>query len=136
VTKCLAGKADGFMGGKYFVAAHESLSFLKGNIRNYGEDGDYVLYRGMASKEVIKARLAKRYNEGKAAPEGKEGYVKLRGPLKTWIGKDKELIKIGFGHVGARNIEEIQKFGEWRYAFRLFSPTGLNQVATRIRDAK
>ncbi len=135
ITLCLAGGADAFMAGEYFVAAHESISFLKGNVRKY-EDGNYVLYRGMASKEVIKARLAKRYNEGKAAPEGKEGYVKLRGPLKTWIGEDKELIKIGFSHVGARNIEEIQKFGEWRYAFRHFTPTGLNQIATRIRDAK
>jgi IMP dehydrogenase len=135
ITLCIAGMADAFMGGEYFVAAHESISFLKGNVRTY-EDGDYVLYRGMASKEVIKDRKAKRYNVGKTAAEGKEGYVKLRGPLKTWIGDDKELIKSGFSHVGARNIEEIQKFGEWRYAFRHFTPTGLNQIAVRVRDAK
>lgn len=133
ITICFAGGANAFMGGKYFVAASESISYLNKDVRKYG-DSTYVKYRGMASEEVIKAKRAKRYNVGKAAPEGKEGYVKWRGPLKSWIGKDKELIRIGFSHVGARKIEEIQEYGQWRYAFRTFTAVGLNQISTNIRD--
>ena len=133
IVVSMAGAAHGFMAGKYFVAASQSLSFMDGNARPY-EDGLHVL--SVWQEDAIKERRAKRYTEGKTAPEGKSGYVLVRGPLKSWIGKDKELIKNGFAHVWAKNIEEIHQYGTWPYAFRLFTPVGRNQIDTRIKDAK
>jgi len=115
------------MAGKWLVAADESHSAkTREGIRGY------VYYRGMASKASIDQRLSDRYGKQKKAPEGIEGLVRHRGPLKSWIGKDMELVQGGLAHVGARNIKELHKVSQNPIIFSQFSSAGQEQIATRL----
>jgi hypothetical protein len=86
----------------------------------------------MASEEVLRASQSKRYGRSKVGPEGISGYVRSRGPLRTWFYKDLELMKNGFAHVWATCLDEIHQYGQWENAFYAFSSAGLEQVATRL----
>lgn len=123
----LATGAHSVMAGKWLVAASESASFQK-----YGAPNNLVYYRGMASKAAIKARSSVRYGKQKRAAEGVEGYVEHRGPLKRWIDKDMELIKGGFAHVNAKNIEELHAYCSQPMVFSLFTSLGQTQNETRV----
>jgi len=124
----LAAGGDVCMSGKWLVAASESLSFQK-----FGADDEgFVQYWGMASPRAIKARMARSRYQGKTAPEGEEGKVKHRGPLKKWIGGDIELIKGGFAHAGAANLAALHEFGNRPIAFVRFTQAGQNQIGTRL----
>jgi len=123
-----AAGGDVFMAGKWLVAASESLSFLK-----YGVDSEgFVKYWGMAASRAIIDRIAGSRYQGKTAPEGVEGRVKYRGPLKIWVGKDIELIKGGFAHAGAANLAALHEFGNQPIAFVRFTPVGQEQIRTRL----
>lgn len=128
MVMALAGGGDLCMAGKWLVAASESLSFLK-----YGIDRDgFVQYWGMAASRAIKDRIAGSRYQGKTAPEGIEGRVRHRGPLKKWIAKDIELIKGGFAHAGAPNLAALHEFGNKRIAFFDFGSAGQEQIRTRL----
>jgi IMP dehydrogenase len=129
VKACAAG-ADLSMAGKMLVAASESLAHSMDTIRF--EEKLFVRYRGMASEEVLRASQSKRYGRSKVGPEGISGYVRSRGPLRTWFYKDLELMKNGFAHVWATCLDEIHQYGQWENAFYAFSSAGLEQVATRL----
>jgi len=115
------------MAGEWLVAAKESISSQQSNVFS-----GYVYYRGMASKKAIEKRLSERYGRQKKAPEGIEGLVPLRGPLKKWIGEDIELIQGGFSHVGAGNIKEIHKICKNPMVFVRFTSAGQKQIETRV----
>jgi IMP dehydrogenase len=117
------------MAGKWLAAAKESLSF-----KENGVSGGYIYYRGMASKESIEKRLSDRYGKQKKAPEGVAGGVVYRGPLKSWIGADIELIAGGFSHAGASNIKDLHKLCEHPMAFVRFTSSGEQQINTRIEN--
>jgi IMP dehydrogenase len=123
----LAAGANGCMAGQWLVAAHESQSCQDG--KNFGGK---VTYRGMASEQAIEERLANRYDIGKSAPEGVTGSVPYRGLLKKWFGKDLELVRGGFAHVGARNITELQSYCDWPLAFVRFTSRGQSQIEARV----
>jgi IMP dehydrogenase len=129
MVTALAAGADVCMSGEWLVAAHESISFQEGYVRD-----DEVLYRGMASEGAIKARSSERYGKSKSAPEGVEGYVKIRGLLGKFLKKDLELVRGGFAHAGAGNIEEFHIFGDLPFAFGHISEAGQLQVATRVKE--
>ncbi len=115
------------MAGKWLVSAQESLS-----CENRVPADGLVYYRGMASKPAIDARSADRYDKGKKAPEGVEGKVPFRGPLKKWIGEDMELVRGGFAHVGLKDILSLHKHCDWPLAFVRFSGVGQEQNNTRV----
>ena len=122
----LAAGADAIMSGKWFVAASESLAYQR-------VPGKMVNYRGMASAGAIADRNAgSRYGRGKTAPEGVEGMVEHKGPLKTWIGKYLENMGAGFAHVGAKNISELHEYGKHHDNFGLLSSAGIVQNTPRV----
>lgn len=125
----LAAGGDACMAGKWLVAAQESLSY-----KEKGCSNGYIYYRGMASKESIEKRLSDRYGKQKKAPEGVSGGVRYRGPLKSWIGDDIELISGGFAHAGSKNIEAIHKFGSHPMSFLRFTGAGEKQINTRVEN--
>ena len=122
----LAAGADAVMAGRWLAGAKEALSYNDGNGFKVVGDKKYVEYRGMASDGAIRERSSYRYGEGKRAAEGTTGYVPYRGALKSWIGKDLELMGGGFAHVGCKTIQELHEFGHWQHAFERFSPAGIN----------
>ncbi|MDD5031605.1 MAG: IMP dehydrogenase [Patescibacteria group bacterium] len=128
MVMALAAGGDACMAGKWLVAASESLSCQE---KGVGKEG-FVEYWGMASKRAIKSRVTDSRYKGKTAPEGVEGRVKHRGPLKTWIKKDIELIQGGFAHAGAANLEALHEFGNQPIAFVRFSSAGQEQIRTRL----
>jgi IMP dehydrogenase len=122
-----AAGADACMAGKWLVASAESISF-----QQFGAPDEYVYYRGMASDAAIKDRSSNRYGRGKRAPEGVEGRVKYRGPLVKFLNKDMELVRGGFAHVGAKNMQELHRYGDNDLAFTRFTGAGQLQIATRL----
>ncbi len=118
------------MAGKWLAAAKESLSAE----RNHCQKGDWVYYRGMASLGAIKTSTSIRYGPRKKAPEGVEGYVKCQGALKEWVDLEKELIRGGYAHVGARNTAALQEKGDTPSVFSLVSFLGQVQMQTRIQN--
>ncbi|NTW14395.1 MAG: IMP dehydrogenase [Candidatus Moranbacteria bacterium] len=128
VVKALSAGADLVMAGKMFVAASESISYVK-----FGLKDGKVIYRGMASKEAIKERNAGRYGKGKRAPEGVSGRGEWRGPLRTWFPQTLELVRGGLAHTGSRTISELQKYCiETLGAWALLTPAGREQNAPRV----
>jgi IMP dehydrogenase len=123
----LAAGASACMVGKLFVGAQESLSHQR-----FGAQNGYVRYRGMASVGAIKERNADRYGRQKSAPEGLEGLVPYKGPLKKWIGHDKEWLQGGFSHVGAKDMVALQKVGNLSYGFVRFTSYGKQQIDVRM----
>jgi IMP dehydrogenase len=119
----LAAGGHACMSGKWLVAANESHSHQSKLEAPKGR----VYYRGMASDGAIKSRSADRYGKSKTAPEGVEGYVCLRGLLRKFLPKDIELVRGGFAHVGARNLEELHEFSQWPFAFTGFTAVGQEQ---------
>jgi IMP dehydrogenase len=123
----LAAGGDACMAGKWLVAAKESLSCQERGVQN-----GLVYYRGMASREAIEKRVSDRYGKQKRAAEGVAGGVEDRGPLKTWIGHDLELVQGGFAHAGAKNMEALHVYGNEPISFVRFTSFGQNQIDTRV----
>lgn len=128
-VKALLVGADAVMAGKWLVAATESHSAQTGGL---SQDRKRVLYRGMASAEAIKARVADRYGKKKTAPEGVSGYVPHRGILKDWLPSDLELMRIGFGHAGAGCLDVLHTYGENPLSSTPWSANGREQAAVRV----
>ena len=110
VIKALAAGADAVMIGNLFAGTDESpgeLVLYRGRA--------YKLYRGMGSIEAMKEGSADRYfqasgpsDQAKFVPEGIEGRVPLRGPLKFVIQQLVGGVKSGMGYVGAKTLEELR----------------------------
>lgn len=127
-VKALLVGADAVMCGKWLVAASESHSAAT---RGISPDGR-IAYRGMASREAIIERLSDRYGKKKIAPEGVTGYVLHRGRLMQWLPEDLELMRGGFAHAGAKNIEKLHERGEDPASLNRYSSAGRLQGAIRI----
>ncbi len=133
IVVALAAGADAIMAGKIFAGTAESASYIKHG-KTKIENSFYLPYRGMASEGAIEDRSSvHRYGDTKTAPEGIEGYVPFEGPMKRWIHKNLiELVKGGFAHAGAKNIQEIHEFGDLPWAFTLFTSAGQSQLHTSV----
>jgi IMP dehydrogenase len=72
----------------------------------------YKVYRGMGSLSAIESGKGsrERYNQGKndLVPEGMEGMVPYKGPLKEVIHQYIGGLRRGMGYVGAATIEELR----------------------------
>ncbi len=72
----------------------------------------YKVYRGMGSLGAMESNKGsrERYNQGKndLVPEGMEGMVPYKGPLREVISQYVGGLRRGMGYVGAETIEELR----------------------------
>ena len=117
IVKALAAGADLVMLGSLLAGVEES----PGEVIEY--DGTrYKTYRGMGSEGAMRGHAADRYGSGirasgretsgqsrdKLVPEGVEGRVPLKGPLRDTIYQAMGGLRAGMGYTGAGNLEELR----------------------------
>lgn len=111
VAKALVAGADAVMLGNLFAGAKEAPGKV------VTRDGKkYKEYRGMGSRAVLLERTSSdRYLiEGrKMVPEGVEGLVPYQGPVAGMVAELASGVQVAFGYVGAKNISEFQKKGQF-----------------------
>jgi IMP dehydrogenase len=108
IVKALAIGADAVMIGSLFAGTDESPGET---VLYHGRS--YKVYRGMGSLGAMKAGSGDRYFQGNAdpkdlVPQGIEGMVPYRGPLKDSVKQLIGGIRAGMGYLGARNLEELR----------------------------
>ena len=110
ITKALAAGAHSVMIGSLFAGLDESpgqLVIWKG--RRFKE------YRGMGSLGAMMSGSADRYaqeqgkNPKKMVPEGVEGRVPYRGPLKEYVYQLVGGLRQGMGYCGCASVEELRR---------------------------
>ncbi len=105
IAKAIAAGSDSVMLGNLLAGTEESpgeMIIYKGR--------SYKTYRGMGSLGAMMSGST-RYPQGipgKLVPEGIEGMVPFKGPLKETIYQLIGGLKASMGYVGARNIKEFQ----------------------------
>lgn len=119
ITKALAAGANTVMLGSLLAGTDESPGekiLFQGRV--------YKSYRGMGSQGAMMGRSRDRYfqdhlddREGdleqKLVPEGIEGRVPHRGPLKAVLYQLIGGLRAGMGYVGAANLDELFKKGRF-----------------------
>jgi IMP dehydrogenase len=121
IVKAIAIGATSVMIGNLFAGTEESPGetiLLEG--RRYKE------YRGMGSLSAMARGSADRYFQESAKkfwPEGIEGRVPYRGPVKEVVFHLIGGLKLGMGYCGARDIKTLQKNAR----FIRISPAGLRE---------
>ena len=108
ISKAIAAGADAVMIGSLFAGTEES----PGEHMLY-EGRGYKVYRAMGSLGAMRQGSRDRYfQEGvepqKLVPEGIEGRVPFRGPLRTTVFQLCGGLKSGMGYCGAANIEQLK----------------------------
>jgi IMP dehydrogenase len=77
----------------------------------------YKVYRGMGSLGAMESHKGsrERYNQGKndLVPEGMEGMVPYKGPLREVLHQYIGGLRRGMGYVGAENIEELRTIAQF-----------------------
>ena len=77
----------------------------------------YKVYRGMGSLGAMERNKGsrERYNQGKndLVPEGMEGMVPYKGPLKEVVCQYIGGLRRGMGYVGAENIEDLRSIAQF-----------------------
>lgn len=111
VTKAIAAGASCVMLGSLFAGTEES----PGESEIY-QGRRYKSYRGMGSIGAMKEGSKDRYfqeNESKLVPEGIEGRVAYKGPLKDTIHQLLGGLRSGMGYCGTASIEELKNDTEF-----------------------
>lgn len=106
VTKAIAAGASAVMIGSLFAGTEES----PGESEIY-QGRRFKVYRGMGSIGAMKEGSKDRYfqeNESKLVPEGIEGRVPYKGPLKDTIHQLVGGLRSGMGYCGTKSIEELR----------------------------
>lgn len=106
ITKALAAGASAVMLGSLFAGTEES----PGESEIF-QGRRYKSYRGMGSIGAMKEGSKDRYfqeNETKLVPEGIEGRVPYKGPLKDTIHQLIGGLRAGMGYCGAATLEELR----------------------------
>ena len=109
IPKAIAAGADTVMVGGMLAGTEES----PGEKVLY-EGRSYKLYRGMGSIEAMKQGSKDRYFQDaeddvtKLVPEGIEGIVPYKGPLKDTIYQIMGGLRAAMGYCGAKNILEMK----------------------------
>jgi inosine-5''-monophosphate dehydrogenase len=106
ITKAIAAGASCVMLGSLFAGTEES----PGESEIY-QGRRYKSYRGMGSIGAMKEGSKDRYfqeNESKLVPEGIEGRVAYKGPLKDIIHQLLGGLRSGMGYCGTATIEELK----------------------------
>lgn len=107
IVKALAAGATAVMLGKLLAGTEES----PGEQEIY-QGRSYKSYRGMGSLGAMREGVADRYfQEGmdKVVPEGVEGRVPFKGPLREVLFQLIGGVKAGMGYCGAKNIPELSE---------------------------
>jgi len=107
IVKALAVGADAVMLGYLLAGTDEA----PGDIIVIGGKR-YKKYRGMGSRGAL-ASGSVRYGDFKKVPEGIEGFVEYRGPLREVVDFLIGGLKQGMGYVGARNLAELREKAEF-----------------------
>ncbi|MCF7803493.1 MAG: IMP dehydrogenase [Candidatus Marinimicrobia bacterium] len=124
IAKALAVGADSVMIGSLFAGMEES----PGETILY-EGRTYKSYRGMGSVEAMKEGSKDRYFQDsedevkKLVPEGIEGMVPYRGPVKETIYQLVGGVRSAMGYCGAPGIPELQKNAK----FKRVSPAAVRE---------
>lgn len=106
VAKAIAAGASAVMLGSLFAGTEES----PGESEIF-QGRRYKSYRGMGSIGAMKEGSKDRYfqeDESKLVPEGIEGRVPYKGPLKDTIHQLIGGLRSGMGYCGTRTIEELK----------------------------
>jgi IMP dehydrogenase len=106
ITKAIAAGASAVMLGSLFAGTEES----PGESEIF-QGRRYKSYRGMGSIGAMKEGSKDRYfqeDESKLVPEGIEGRVPYKGPLKDTIHQLIGGLRSGMGYCGAATIEELK----------------------------
>lgn len=111
IGKAIGAGADSVMLGALFAGVDESPGEL---VFRQGER--YKEYRGMGSLAAMKERgySKDRYGQefvgevAKLVPEGVEGVIRYKGPLRNMVYQLVGGIRASMGYVGARNIAEMK----------------------------
>lgn len=106
VAKAIAAGASAVMIGSLFAGTEES----PGESEIF-QGRRFKVYRGMGSIGAMKEGSKDRYfqeNESKLVPEGIEGRVPYKGPLKDTIHQLVGGLRSGMGYCGTRTINELR----------------------------
>ena len=106
IAKSLAAGSDSVMLGGIFAGSDES----PGEIVLW-EGRTFKKYRGMGSVGAMKNGSSDRYfqnNKNKFVPEGIEGMVPQKGPVKDIIYQLAGGLKSSMGYCGAKDIKDFQ----------------------------
>jgi len=106
VTKAIAAGANAVMIGSLFAGTEES----PGESEIF-QGRRFKVYRGMGSIGAMKEGSKDRYfqeNESKLVPEGIEGRVAYKGPLKDTIHQLVGGLRSGMGYCGTKTIDELR----------------------------
>lgn len=109
VAKAIAAGASSVMLGSAFAGTDEA----PGELILY-QGRSYKSYRGMGSLGAMKQGSKDRYGQGgtadeKLVPEGIEGRVPHRGPLRAIVHQLVGGLRAGMGYTGSRTIEEMRR---------------------------
>ena len=107
ITKALAAGADAIMIGSLFAGCEESPGE-----QEIFQGRRFKVYRGMGSLGAMKEGSKDRYfqeNESKLVPEGIEGRVPYKGPLKDTIHQLIGGLVQGMGYCGTKNLRELKE---------------------------
>ena len=110
IAKAIGAGADMVMIGSLFAGTDEA----PGEIFYY-QGRSYKSYRGMGSLSAMARGSADRYFQEdikdnlKLVPEGIEGRVPYRGPVKNIINQLVRGLKASMGYIGAKTIDELKK---------------------------
>ena len=113
IAKALAAGADTIMLGSVLAGMDES----PGETILY-EGRQYKTFRGMGSMGAMEEGSGDRYfqedtDNKKLVPEGIEGMVPVRGPVKNTIHQLTGGIRASMGYCGCKNIEEFGRKSEF-----------------------
>ena len=111
IVKAIAAGADVVMMGSMFAGTDES----PGEMELY-EGRRFKVYRGMGSLGAMAAGSKDRYfqeDNKKFVPEGVEGRVAYRGPLKDIVYQLIGGLKAGMGYCGAATIQDLKEKGQF-----------------------
>jgi IMP dehydrogenase len=109
IPKALAAGASSVMLGSMFAGTEEA----PGEVELF-QGRSYKSYRGMGSIGAMQLGSKDRYFQDEAdadklVPEGIEGRVPYRGPLRNIIHQMMGGLRASMGYMGAANIEEIHQ---------------------------
>lgn len=111
ITKAIAAGASVVMIGSLFAGAEES----PGQVEIY-QGRRFKTYRGMGSISAMQSGSSDRYfqeESNKYVPEGIEGRVPYKGPLKDIIFQMAGGLRSGMGYCGAKDIETLREEGRF-----------------------
>ncbi len=112
ISIAIGAGAHSVMMGNMLAGTKES----PGDFR-FHQGVQYKVYRGMGSLGAMESSKGsrERYNQGKndLIPEGMEGMVPYKGPVKEVIHQYVGGLRRGMGYVGARSIEHLREIAQF-----------------------